>query len=733
MLNEIYESAQALDERGLLTSATNPDVAKVGECPCLLIEIDQKGVLTGIRVLAKDDTSKLWKHCKGNHNSFPAIRVQAPFLKKEESESFSSKLKKIAPKKLKNYDPSKGEKEPEKISSEVWKKLEPSEKRDFLQSVNYEENNLKSGVFKISEWSLNQLEIIQSNTPPELEALKRLIERFPKTGEDSNAFSLRLLSFIGSEVRKMNSQDELNFIAELLVGKYNPKRKEYEAKCMTYFDVAETEEVSCKVMDRKTEAALIQCLNKNAVDIDTSVSSEICPLTGKEEPSIGEKYPSPKLPIIGLTYLYSRNQNVECLTRYRMKSCAAFPASKNAVNSINNALSFLTAPEREKKTWKPITNSNQDKPNLLIAYLEDHPQNEALLAEILNDASDAEENEEVFERLCAQVIGEIKNVLAKNPKSRINLVILETLDPGRKQITYTNSFTADQFRANLIKWKKSLKNHPLINIDTWDKKEKKFKKWHPISILPGQICRLLKMNYTQGGKTNSGASKKLQNNPQKTSALTMQEIYGFYMPQVEHEDSFLLLSALEKTLRKSKILLQVAGQERRLIDFSASKDFNMVISLISALLWKLNITKENYMIDIAFNIGQFLQLSDLLHKEYCVQVRNKGDKNKSLPGQLVGNQFLSIATENPNEGLSRLRERLKVYLAWANSSTGEKCKLAKWILARYKEICTKISGKEIPKSFNTAEQAQVLLGYLAAIPYEKKEEDNTKQGEKENE
>lgn len=116
-----------------------------------------------------------------------------------------------------------------------------------------------------------------------------------------------------------------------------------------------------------------------------------------------------------------------------------------------------------------------------------------------------------------------------------------------------------------------------------------------------------------------------------------------------------------------------------------------------------------------------------------MQVRNKGDKNKSLPGQLVGNQFLSIATENPNEGLSRLRERLKVYLAWANSSTGEKCKLAKWILARYKEICTKISGKEIPKSFNTAEQAQVLLGYLAAIPYEKKEEDNTKQGEKENE
>ena len=255
---------------------------------------------------------------------------------------------------------------------------------------------------------------------------------------------------IVSEVKNMNSHDELNFIAELLLGKYNPKKKKYEAKWMTYFDVAETEEVFCKVADKKTETALIRCLNKYSSDVGSSGPHGTCPLTGKNELSIGEKYPNPNLPVIGPTFFYSKNQDIECLTRYRMKSCAAFPASINAVNNINNALSYLTAPEREKKTWKPITNSHQNKLDLLIAYLEDHPENEALLAEILNDASDGEENTEVFERLCAQVIGEIRDVLAKNPKSRINIVILETLDLGRKHIVYTNSFSADQFRANLI-------------------------------------------------------------------------------------------------------------------------------------------------------------------------------------------------------------------------------------------------------------------------------------------
>ena len=133
------------------------------------------------------------------------------------------------------------------------------------------------------------------------------------------------------------------------------------------------------------------------------------------------------------------------------------------------------------------------------------------------------------------------------------------------------------------------------------------------------------------------------------------------------------------------------------------------------------------MLDAPFNVGQFLKLADMLHKEYCIQVRNRNGRNKqaSLPAQLMGNEMLAIASENPVEGLNRLRDRMRIYLAWAENATGENVGLAKWILARFEEVSMKIATaeEELPQQFSPAQQAQVLLGYLAAIPYEKKERD----------
>lgn len=135
------------------------------------------------------------------------------------------------------------------------------------------------------------------------------------------------------------------------------------------------------------------------------------------------------------------------------------------------------------------------------------------------------------------------------------------------------------------------------------------------------------------------------------------------------------------------------------------------------------------MLEAPFNVGQFLQLSDILHKEYCIQVRNSGNKKAHLPTQLMGNEMLAIASENPVDGLNRLRDRMKIYLAWANTATGEGAGLAKWILARYGEVSAKIAAGDLPEQFNATEQAQVLLGYLASIPYDKKEDKEAKPNE----
>lgn len=135
------------------------------------------------------------------------------------------------------------------------------------------------------------------------------------------------------------------------------------------------------------------------------------------------------------------------------------------------------------------------------------------------------------------------------------------------------------------------------------------------------------------------------------------------------------------------------------------------------------------MLEAPFNVGQFLQLSDMLHKEYCIQVRNSGNKKAPLPSQLMGSEMLVIASENPVEGLIRLRDRMKIYLSWAKTITGEGSGLVKWILARYGEVSAKIAAGDLPEQFNAAEQAQVLLGYLATIPYDKKDDKEVKPNE----
>jgi hypothetical protein len=219
----------------------------------------------------------------------------------------------------------------------------------------------------------------------------------------------------------------------------------------------------------------------------------------------------------------------------------------------------------------------------------------------------------------------------------------------------------------------------------------------------------------------------------KQSDASLHEIYSLYTPGLQTDRSQLLERFFRLAVQKSHWLLGNTAYQL-IVDYALppirqsqtqARHAAMFASLLSILLYLAGIRKEDYMLDVPFNIGQFLKLADKLHKEYCVQVRSSDKKKPSIPAQLMGNEMLSIASENPVEGLNRLRDRMRIYLAWAESATGKNAGLAKWILARFEEVSMKIAAaeSELPEQFSFAQQAQVLLGYLAVIPYEKKEKD----------
>lgn len=707
MLNELYELSKSLEHCGILQSTTHPDVSNVGKAYCLLIELDKEGFPREARLMSKEETAALWKHSKGNHNSFPAIRIQKPLLAATESV---------------------------KINNTKWKKAKLSEKISCLNTVNYNAINSECSDIKISYWSLKEFSEVIDSSKPELAALRQLICVFSAAAGCVD-FNKTLANFLYEKTASSNNEAEIDFIKELLVGSHNVKTGKYAASCMTYYDVHETSDFTNLVTSPATRRALIKLLNsENERRIKSGNQPVVSSLSGKRCVAIGDKYPNPNIPLLGLTYLYSKKSDTPCLTRYKLSGVEAFQAGNDEVMAINDAIAFLTDKDRENKSWKAMSDSNRDKPNLLLAYLPDDPQNDAYLAQILGDPSDYESEDEfreeiksTFDALCQQVLGYMESVIHKNPLSVINLILLETLDPGRKQVVYENTMKAEQFRNNLLMWSEAAKNQSNIVIRVRNKKE--IVEYKPICPGPNDICQLLKINYT-----HSGSSK-----PMKQSAASLHDIYRIYMPpenSAAHDDAF-LHDIMRRVIKKTVQMLGDVGHQLILEyalpltseSHAQAKRVTLSISLISILLWRLGVRKENYMIEAPFNVGQFLQLCDMLHKEYCIQVRNSGNKKAPLPTQLMGNEMLAITSENPVDGLIRLRDRMKIYLAWANTAAGEGAGLARWILARYGEVSTKIASNDLPEKFSAAEQAQVLLGYLASIQYVKKDDKEVKPNE----
>ncbi len=695
MLNELYELSQSLAHFGLLEATTNPNVSRVGKSVALVIALDKTGAPRALRLSSKEETALLWKHSKGNHNSFPAIKASKSLLSPAQSQ---------------------------RIEENAWQKAKLTEKLDKLLALDFTDYNTSSQSIKLSQWSWDELAPVLSSDWPELAALRQLLTIFPREGEQE-AFARQLLLFIQKRLAACDDKALLDLVKDLLVGSLKKGTDQYSANCMMYYEVYNDGEAFGNLVGTaETQRALTALLNLGAADGSKGSGQIISPLSGASAEGVGAKYPNPNLPILGLTYLYSKKSDIPCLTRYNMTGAEAYQAGRQEVEAINNALAFLTAKQREKKSWCAVSDSFHDKPNLLLAYLVDDPQNDALLAIVLGNPEEDDLDqqsvirESVFEKLCQQVLSSVEPVERKNSQSQVNLILLETLDPGRKQVVYETALTVEQLRRNLLRWQEAVQNYPPMEIKLWQKKGEKPISYQPQAFCPGPstICQLLKLNYTRQGTAK----------PLKISALSAQEIYRLYMPQQDsaREETFLAEVLAVVVQKSARLLGDIAEQMHSNEPLKSSqqalaKQGAQFVALIAILLDLLEIRKEHYMQDAAYNVGQLLKLADLLHREYCIQVRNGG-----VPSQLMGNELLSITAENPIEGINRLRERMKIYQAWANTTYGENTKLAKWILKQLAEVSAKIAKAGLTDHFTPVEQAQVLLGYLAALPGEGKQQ-----------
>ena len=684
MINELYIMTQTLKEKNLLQVTNHRDINSPANNAGIYIEIAKEGLPQNIEYVPKDNFVRLWKHSKGNHNSFPIIRVQKPLIKHDLPVDFD----------------------------ETWNKIKHrDDKIKVLSGLNYDNYNPDSKDIIAKPWTIEQL-LPVSKDSPKLESLYELINRFPKNQTEQRTFYLALLSLVKTQL--MTFEDQLlELMKDVLIGKW--KAGKFISGTQIAFDIYDSEEFEYKVKDVKLNYFLISELNKRDTLKGKDLKVENCQLTGGFKVIEEDKYPEPKLPNLGNTYLYSNNKAIPCLTRYNLKSLQAFKVGKETVVEINNALSFLTQDDREYKTWVKVPGSKDKELNLLIAYVEDEPETDKDLAKLLGDAPTYEQEVIKFENLSEQICKSLKEKTERNPDARIKIIIINKVDDGRKQVLLSENYSANELISGTEAWQKASINHPNIEY----RLKQKENLITPFCPYPGQILSFMKKQWKWEMK-NGKRDLKFE----KAPGISMKEVYDVFIPLANEQE--LCTRLLQKICRQAQDLLINIGHfyNRKMlfeINKNAIYDHCLAVSLLSILLFKLDFYKEDYMQSVAFYIGRIMMLSDVVHREYCLNINPQkgGAKSGKIPPQLIGNSLMPTAAEFPNRALDLLRERIRIYKAWADTvNVNDNTKIAKWAVNQMGSVTLEISKQEIPESFNEVERAQVLLGYLAKIEKE---------------
>jgi hypothetical protein len=282
--------------------------------------------------------------------------------------------------------------------------------------------------------------------------------------------------------------------------------------------------------------------------------------------------------------------------------------------------------------------------------------------------------------------------------------VLNKIDPGRVQLELSAEFTAEQAIRGAAEWTRGAANRPQMPLSD-----------NGFVPSPDEVMRCLQMMWERGGASYSNAP-----------GCRLADVYSVLIAgRLAAEGSARALLSL--TLQRTTVLLIAVGHAAhrggreawKSISREAGKNPVIAASLLGITLSKLGHRKEIYMQEAAFQVGRFLSLADTLHAEYSKAVRD------DIPPQLVGNALIPTAISDPNKGLARMLQRIRVYQAWARGKKGTG--LARWSCAEMGRIADDLAGKLRSGRLNEPQQAQLLLGYLARAE-RKKEEKESEEG-----
>ncbi len=665
MLNELSQLARSLAAKGLSVDSWDSRIKPFKKGPAYVARLDANGKVARVEWLDEKTVVGLRRIAPQNEKSFPGFNLNHPIFQVDIE--WFAEADRLWERMIASIDtrPVAGTK---------------SDRRAIEGNLRYPENELAQELAK---------------DDADLRPTCALIERIG--GLSPEAF----LSELGRAAIRSVAAGELDRDAAttLLFGKLNKTKGVVEpAKVTLILDVDDASKLGGRVASIESARAWNRALLSHK---ETGEGTKIlCSLSGSEDLFIGEKMPQPNLPGLGLTYLMSMNKATPCQTRYGMTSTAVYPIGRQSGQRLSDALQFITNGEREGKTFSKVPNASSDSSDLLVAYLEADPESSLTVVDIFADLMAGPEGAAaLYEQRTSNLLRALRGATTHKRDVAIRIFALSKLDPGRSQVLFSARYSLDELEAGLDEWFRGMKNLPEVRIYFPAAKGQKAELRSPVSPSPIQVLRSFKSVWIRGGTESS-----------PVPGVDLAQIYGLMLER----DRGLAAPLLNRLLHIGEPLLCGLGGLRgdpKAVPERGRQEGLIVLPILGLLLLKLGHTKENYMDSREFLLGQFLQLADRLHKFYCEEVR-KG----ALPPQLAGNAALGGALQNPERGFEIASQRIRVYIAWADTYTGDKAGIARWLRRQIGDVCRRLAEQEgLLVRIDDTGRAKLFLGYLGDL------------------
>jgi len=697
MLAELQQLSRSLARLQIAPDEVHKWVKPIPRGPFLIAKLDGVGTVREVELNDSTGDSTITTIRKDNHNSFPAFKLRAPL--------FEIASDHAARQKLKSAD------------------LTNAERAEILRGVCADaqliHNASRDSIKHLLQTRRFALEELKPKFEPHFgrsRALERLFAALSSSSFSAEAATREIANAVITAVQ----QGESSSLAErALIGTVKKSGKIEPEDLIVLLDAWQAPD---ETFLRTSHPDTREVYNSALLSDETAGADGICGLSGEQQKIERGTLPSPRLPSISDTILFSVFDQIPALTRYRLIGSHAFPIGKATAQNLNNAALWITSKSREGKTWATVPRNDDTKSDLLLAYIDSYPELEANLAYFL-----AEQKEAAYEAVAQSVIDALEKQKLRERNAILRTIVLRRISKGQVQVELSREYHVERiFQANRD-WQTAASNLPSISILVPTAKGQPPAEIAPRAPFPSQITQATKSIWTQ----SSGAWKA-----QPIVGCTLETVYDLYLGDANlarHAAKQILTLLLQRYTR----LLIFAGDQfarhgraTRDIPAPARRDVVFAATILGIALYKLGHRKDTYMPETAFLLGRMLALSDLVHAKYCQVVRGG-----SLPPQLLGNQHYSMAAEHPSRALAVLGDRLKIYQGWAAAASVQSqsenelkaaVKAAKWAVKRLGEVTPQLHGKLPEQGFSYAERAEMLLGYLSR---DRKEEEGKEEKE----